>query len=147
MKELESNKLKSFKAVSPDPAKFWKGAASNYPILGRVARKLLPIQATSAHNERDFSRAGQIRTAKRALFFVAKVRQIDLLGSVAANGLIKLFFFLNFNLDFVWNIQFSLKTGPGLKFWFSKWVGPSPGLKFRPGSDSGCNTSHARMFL
>ena len=84
VKELESNKLKSFKAVSPGPPSSGRGQRRS------VARQLLPVQVTSAQSERDFSRAGQIRTAaKRALLSAAKVSQIKLLESAAANGLIK----------------------------------------------------------
>ena len=61
-KELESTKLKYFKAISTDPTEFWKGAASENPHLARVAP-----------SERDFNRARQIRTAKRAFFFLRQI--------------------------------------------------------------------------
>ena len=56
------------------------------------------VQVTSTQRELYFSRAGKIRTAKRALLSAAKVRQIELLGSAAANGLIMFWFILKIDI-------------------------------------------------
>lgn len=44
---------------------WWKGKKSQYPILFKLAKSYLAVQATSAASERLFSTAGSILTKKR----------------------------------------------------------------------------------
>jgi hypothetical protein len=69
------NELVAFKleAVLPhskdahgDPLAWWKDKATHYPLLSRVARRLLNIPATSASSERTFSTSGNVISKKRA---------------------------------------------------------------------------------
>jgi hypothetical protein len=43
-----------------NPLEWWKGNEKQYPLLARVARKVLAIPATSASSERVFSAAGLV---------------------------------------------------------------------------------------
>ena len=51
--------------VFSDPLPWWKLHARNFPLLARVARRVLAIPASSAQSERLFSVAGQTVTKKR----------------------------------------------------------------------------------
>ena len=50
------------------PVQCWKENSSKYPILSRLSRKYLCIQATSISAERAFSCAGNIITTKSTRF-------------------------------------------------------------------------------
>ena len=49
----------------PDPLKWWKENQGLYPILARLARVYLALQATSAPSERVFSVASRLIGNKR----------------------------------------------------------------------------------
>ena len=49
-----------------NPLSFWKNKHSSYPILAKVAARVLGVPVTSAAVERQFSFAGNIITQKRA---------------------------------------------------------------------------------
>ncbi|CAF3896324.1 unnamed protein product [Rotaria sordida] len=49
-----------------NPLSFWKKKESTYPILAKVAARVLGVPATSAAVEREFSFAGNVITQKRA---------------------------------------------------------------------------------
>ncbi|CAM4835812.1 unnamed protein product [Rotaria magnacalcarata] len=49
-----------------NPLNFWKKKHSSYPILAKVAARVLAVPATSAAVERDFSFTGNIITQKRS---------------------------------------------------------------------------------
>ena len=41
--------------ISSNPLKFWEQQATDYPVMSRMARRVLCITASSAQSERDFS--------------------------------------------------------------------------------------------
>lgn len=51
--------------MKTDPLNYWSKQAENFPELSSLARKLLPIQATSVASERVFSRVSLIDTPHR----------------------------------------------------------------------------------
>jgi hypothetical protein len=52
--------------IREDPLKWWRDNRSRYPVLERLARKYLCIQATSVPTERVWSTAGNVLTARRS---------------------------------------------------------------------------------
>ena len=48
-----------------DPLKWWKQNQGHFPILARLARVYLAVQATSAPSERVFSVASRLIAARR----------------------------------------------------------------------------------
>ena len=55
---------------------FWRVNAGKYPMLARLARRILAIPASSASSERVFSSAGNIFTVRRANLSVSKMEQL-----------------------------------------------------------------------
>ncbi|CAM2722852.1 unnamed protein product [Rotaria socialis] len=49
-----------------NPLSFWKKKHDSYPVLAKVAARILAVPATSAAVEREFSFTGNIITQKRA---------------------------------------------------------------------------------
>lgn len=49
-----------------NPLSFWKKKHTSYPVLAKVAARILAVPATSAAVEREFSFTGNIITQKRA---------------------------------------------------------------------------------
>jgi hypothetical protein len=64
--QIECEPLRTEQEIEDyDPLTFWKTRTTIYPVLCRVVRKLLCMQATSAPSERVFSAAGQILNKRR----------------------------------------------------------------------------------
>jgi hypothetical protein len=59
-----------------DPLLWWKDRQSKYPILSRLVRRILCIQATSAPSERIFSAAGQLLSKRRMRLAPSTVMQL-----------------------------------------------------------------------
>lgn len=64
-----------------DPVMYWKLNSEAFPKLARIAKLLLPVQATSVSSERVFSIAGLIDTAKRNRLSSESLRSNMLLNS------------------------------------------------------------------
>lgn len=66
--ELEEYLLKEpILAIHGDPLKWWRDIGQRkYPVLARLARKFLCLQATSVASERVWSTAGNVLTARRS---------------------------------------------------------------------------------
>ena len=79
---------RTFSSESNNPLDHWKILSADFPILSAVAKEILPTQATSAESERDFSKMGLTRLAKRSLLKAEKVNAIEVLNSAYAAGLI-----------------------------------------------------------
>lgn len=63
--ELQSYLGRDREGKNSDIMKSWSVKSSNYPKLARLARMVLPIQATSTASERLFSIAGETLTERR----------------------------------------------------------------------------------
>lgn len=71
-KELQSMQLD----LNSNPLDFWRGASKDCPLLGKLARQLLAVPATSCPSERLFSAAGCIVTKRRAALTATHAEQI-----------------------------------------------------------------------
>ena len=65
-----------------DISLWWKEKGSQFPMMKRVARKFLTINATSTASERLFSLAGNIATKKRNRL---KPENVDMYSCLAYN--------------------------------------------------------------
>lgn len=64
-----------------NPLSWWKERASTFPILSKVAARLLFIPATSVPCERLFSLAGHICNKKRSALSSEKLEELVLLNN------------------------------------------------------------------
>lgn len=53
-------------AVTKDPLSWWKAMSTRWPMLSKLAKYYMAIQASSVPSERVFSTAGAIVTSKRS---------------------------------------------------------------------------------
>jgi hypothetical protein len=76
--QLELAKYRSQKPIplKDNPLEWWKQNEQYYPMLARMAKRLLCVPATSVPSERVFSTAGDIVTATRAQL---KAKHVDML--------------------------------------------------------------------
>lgn len=72
--------------LSSDPFEFWRAQLGNFPVLGHIARVLLPAQATSAASEEAFSSAGFIMSPHRASMSVDSLELAVVLRNAIKNG-------------------------------------------------------------
>ena len=84
--EISDYKSEPTVPLKADPLQWWKERSGQYPIISKLAGKLLVIPATSVASERVFSTAGDIVTAQRGalssdnvdlLIFLKKNMKID----------------------------------------------------------------------
>ena len=66
-----------------DPIKYWLQYERIYPTLSSIAKKYLPIMATSVPSERVFSRAGNILTDHRNSLSSEHLQQLLFLNSLS----------------------------------------------------------------
>ena len=74
--ELKLYYRKAIFARKEDPIRWWKEHEAKYPVLAKVARKYLGIQATSVASERVFSKAGELISKRRSRL---KSKNVDIL--------------------------------------------------------------------
>lgn len=79
--ELESYLKSRREKFKIDVLVWWRNNASQYPKLSSIARKILPIQATSVASERVFSVAGDVETKSRNRLSDESVENIILFKS------------------------------------------------------------------
>lgn len=72
-------------SLSDNVFKFWDTHGPIYPRLKKVEDPYLPMVATSVPPERLFSKAGQIMTESRNLFFGYHLNKLIFLGSLSKN--------------------------------------------------------------
>ncbi len=77
--EIEQFKRFSLTLQNGRPLVWWSLHAAQFPLLPRVARRVLAVLATSASSERSFSEAGLLVTKKRSSLSSDLVAQMTLL--------------------------------------------------------------------
>ena len=79
--ELEAYRIKTFRTANDNPLEFWKANQKEFPNISRVAKEIFAAQASSAQSERDFSKAGLIRTARRSLLSADQICAVEMISS------------------------------------------------------------------
>ena len=64
--ELTCYKQEKTLAIDMYPLRWWQAQALKYPLISKVAKQYMSVQATSVASERVFSVAGDVVTAKRS---------------------------------------------------------------------------------
>lgn len=83
--ELQCYKDDIFVERKKNPLDFWKTKAASYPKLQILAKKYLPIPATSVPSERTFSKAGQVISDRRSRLKSKNVEKILFLNANMKN--------------------------------------------------------------
>ena len=64
--EVQRYRVEPGMPISENPLGWWKDHQHSYPLLSKLAKRILNIQGTSVPSERVFSTAGDIVSAQRA---------------------------------------------------------------------------------
>ena len=78
---MEVNRYTGEVTAEVVPVYWWKDNSSKYPILSKLCRKYLSIQATSVSAERAFSSIGNIITSKRSCLLPESVEMLTFLAA------------------------------------------------------------------
>lgn len=77
-----------YEQMTSDPLEYWKVQSKRWPALASVAAQYLPVMASSAEAERNFSTAGDIVTAQRASLKPERVDQLLFLAKNIRTGVL-----------------------------------------------------------
>ncbi len=66
MRDLNEYMAYAEASRSTDPLQWWKGNEQSFPIVSKLAKRVLGVPASSAPSERVFSNLGNVANAKRS---------------------------------------------------------------------------------